>query len=170
MLSPLTILHNTPTWVFVLFVILLALGLISLRTRTVKVWRLLVAPIVFIIWGVYGLWLRLDVAGLLPVYWASAAAIAALFAWYGTNLDTMAPDPAQGRVRIEGSTFPLVRNMALFFAKYAIGIAIAQAVLDLQTLYALDVAISGVSLGYFVGWLLRFGQRYRQPGTATASV
>lgn len=162
MLNLITILHHTPTWVYVLFAVLLALGLISLRTRTVKVWRLLVAPVVFIVWGVYGLLLRLDTPGLLPLYWASAAAIAALFAWYGTNLDTMEPDPAQRQVRIGGSAFPLMRNMALFFAKYAIGIAIAYAVLDAQTLYALDVIISGISLGYFAGWLLRFTQRYRQ--------
>lgn len=167
MLDPLTILQHTPTWVFILFGILLALGLISLKTRTVKTWRLLVAPVVFIVWGVYGLWLRLDAAGLLPVYWASAAVIAALFAWYGTNLSSMEPDPAQGRVRIAGSAFPLVRNMVLFFSKYAIGVAIAQATFDAQILYALDVTVSGVSLGYFVGWLLRFGQRYRQPNPAT---
>lgn len=161
MLNLITILQHTPAWVYVLFAILLALGLVSLRTRTVKVWRLLVAPGVFIIWGVYGLLLRLDAPAPLPVYWASAAVIAALFAWYGTNLDTMEPDPAQRRVRITGSAFPLIRNMVLFFAKYAVGVAIAYAVFDTQILYAFDVAVSGVSLGYFAGWLLRFGQRYR---------
>lgn len=156
-----TILQNTPAWVYALFAILLALGLISLKTRTVKVWRPLVAPAVFIAWGIYGLLVRLDDSGLLPLYWAVAAAASAFFAWYGTNLNTILLDPAQGRVRIEGSVFPLVRNMVLFFAKYAVGVAIAYAVLEMQVLYALDVAVSGVSVGYFVGWLLRFGQRYR---------
>ncbi len=165
--SPLTILQHTPAWVFALFAILLALGLISLRTRTVKVWRLLVAPAVFILWGVYGLLARLDAAGLLPLYWAGAAALAALLAWQGTNLATMEPDPAQGRVRILGSTFPLIRNMVLFFAKYATGVAIGFAAFDLQSLYAIDVAVSGVSAGYFAGWLLRFNQRYR--GSAVAA-
>lgn len=163
-----TILQHTPAWVYVLFVVLLALGLVSLKTRTVKIWRPLVAPAVFIAWGVYGLLLRLDASALLPLYWAAAAAIAMLLAWYGTNLDRMEPDPAHGRVRIEGSAFPLARNMVLFFAKYAIGVAIAQAALDTQTLYALDVAVSGVSLGYFAGWLLRFAQRYRRAKLAVA--
>ncbi|MFN4164258.1 MAG: DUF6622 family protein [Ferrovibrio sp.] len=157
-----TILQNTPVWVFVLFAILLALGLIGLRTRTVKVWRLLVAPAVFIAWGVYGLLLRLDASAVLPVYWAAALAIASLGAWYGTNLDSMQPDPAQRRVRVEGSVFPLLRNMVLFFAKYAIGISIGFGLSDPMTLYPVDVAVSGVSAGYFIGWLLRFAQRYRK--------
>lgn len=160
--SPVIILQNTPTWVYALFAILLALGLVSLKTRTVKVWRPLVAPIVFIAWGIYGLALRLDGSGLLPLYWAGAAVIASLLAWYGTNLDTMEPDPVRKLVRIRGSVFPLARNMTLFFAKYAIGIAIAYAAFDRPLLYALDVAVSGLSLGYFLGWLLRFGQRYRR--------
>lgn len=158
----LTILENTPAWVYALFAVLFALGLVSLRTRTVQVWRLLVAPAVFIVWGVYGLLLRFDGAALLPLYWAGAAAAASALAWYGTNLDSMEPDPAHGRVRMEGSLFPMARNMVLFFAKYALGIAIGFAILDRQVLYALDVAVSGVSVGYFAGWLLRFRQRYRR--------
>jgi hypothetical protein len=165
----LNILQNTPAWVYLLFGILLALGLVSLRTRTVKIWRVLVAPAVFILWGIYGLVLRLDGTGLLPLYWTVAAAVAALLAWYGTSLDTMKPDPAQGRVHMEGSVFPLVRNMALFFAKYTIGVAIAYAAFDRQILYTLDVAVSGVSVGYFAGWLLRFGQRYRHVAATAAA-
>lgn len=158
----LSILENTPAWAYVLFAILFALGLVSLRTRTVQVWRLLVAPAVFIAWGVYGLLLRFDDSALLPLYWAGAATVAALLAWYGTNLESMEPDTAHGRVRMEGSTFPMARNMVLFFAKYAIGVAIAFAALDRPVLYALDVTVSGVSVGYFAGWLLRFRQRYRR--------
>jgi hypothetical protein len=163
-----TILQHTPIWVYALFLALLALGLISLRTRSVKIWRPLVAPVVFFAWGVYGLVLRLDASALLPLYWTGAAVVAAVLAWYGTNLDSMEPDPASGRVRIVGSAFPLVRNMVLFFAKYAIGVAIAQAATEQQTLYSLDVAVSGISLGYFAGWLLRFAQRYRRAVVAVA--
>lgn len=165
----LNILQNTPDWVYLLFGILLALGLVSLRTRTVKIWRVLVAPAVFILWGIYGLLLRLDGTGLLPLYWTGAAAVAALLAWYGTNLDAMEPDPAQGRVHVAGSVFPLARNMVLFFAKYTIGIAIAYAAFDRHVLYAVDVAVSGVSVGYFAGWLLRFGQRYRRVAATAAA-
>lgn len=163
-----SILQHTPVWVYVLFAVLLVLGLVSLRTRTVKFWRPLVAPAVFIAWGIYGLLLRLDASALLPLYWAGAAALAAGLAWYGTSLETMAPDPASGQVRIMGSAFPLIRNMVLFFSKYAVGVAVAQRAADLQTLYAVDVAVSGISLGYFAGWLLRFAQRYRQSRAAAA--
>ena len=60
--------------------------------------------------------------------------------------------------------------MVLFFAKYAIGVAIAYAVLDRQMLFAIDVAVSGVSAGYFAGWLLRFSQRYRSGAVPAASL
>ncbi|MGY4155485.1 hypothetical protein ACVINW_001327 [Bradyrhizobium sp. USDA 4461] len=162
MLNLATILQHTPTWVYALFAVLLILGALSLRPRTVEVWRLLIVPVVFIAWGMYGLLLRLDASTSLPFYWGTSALVAALLAWFGTNLGSMQPDPARGRVYLEGSVVPLARNMILFFAKYSIGIALAYGLYDRQVLYPLDAVISGISAGYFVGWLLRFTQRYRQ--------
>ncbi len=157
----LTVLQHTPTWVFALFGVLLVLGLQSLKPRTVAVWRVLIVPAVFIAWGLYGLAVRSSISPELPWFWVGAACVAAVGSWLVTNLDSMRPEPAYGRVHLEASAFPLVRNMVLFFAKYCIGIAIAYAIVDRQALYPFDVAISGLSAGYFAGWLARFAQRYR---------
>lgn len=66
----------------------------------------------------------------------------------------------------------VLRNLrrSLFFAQYAVAVAIAQAAFDIDTLYALDVVISGVSLGYFAGRLLRFSQRYRRAKVLSVQV
>jgi hypothetical protein len=49
------ILLHTPWWVFVVFALLLALGIQALRPRVVSAWRLLVTPGIFIAWGLVSL-------------------------------------------------------------------------------------------------------------------
>jgi hypothetical protein len=56
------ILLNTPWWVFALFVMLVLLGVQALRPRTIPVWRLLITPGVFIVWGVISLILQPSVS------------------------------------------------------------------------------------------------------------
>jgi hypothetical protein len=157
----LSIFQRTPVWVFALFVVLFFLGLQSLRSRTVAIWQVLIVPSVFIAWGIYGLAVRSSTSSLLPWCWAGAVCLSALTSWVFTNLDSMKRDPAHGNVRLEASAFPLFRNMVLFLAKYGVGIAVAYSAFDRRTLYPLDVVISGLSAGYFVGWLMRFAERYR---------
>jgi hypothetical protein len=168
----LAILQNIPLWVFAVFALLVWFGVQGLRTRTVSLWRLLVTPAVFIAWGVVALVLRSS--PMLIADWAAAGATGAAIAWTTVRLDSVEIDRAHGVLRLPGSWLPMIRNMTIFSAKFALALAIARAPAWRETLAAWDIAVSGASTGYFIGWLARLALAYRQrpemlPGSSSIS-
>ncbi|MBR0833496.1 hypothetical protein JQ612_09850 [Bradyrhizobium manausense] len=154
-----SMIQNTPMWVFVLFALLLVLGFQSLKPRTLPLWRLLIVPVVFIGWGSYGAAIRSGDPELV-VFWFAALALSAVVSWWLTPMDDLQPGPTIGSVRVTGSLVPLTRNMAIFWTKYLLAVAIAAHAFDQSSLYEIDVVISGLSAGYFVGWGGRLALRY----------
>jgi hypothetical protein len=144
------ILQNTPWWVFALFVLLMWLGFQALKPRTLPIWRLLITPAVFIGWGITSL----AASPLLILDWSVTALIGAAIAW--TTSGHIKIDRA--RVSLSGSAFPLIRNLLIFSAKY--GLAVTAAISH-SNVAVWDIAVSGASAGYFLGWLLRFASAYR---------
>ena len=155
------ILGHTPVWVWVLLAVLVFLGVLSLRTRTVMVWRLMIVPGVFIIWGLVSIGLRITAAPALFVDWLAGAALGFALAWGTTRLRGMVVERAVGSVRLPGSSAPLLRNLAIFLAKYCLAVAIAVAPVRAGMLQHWDIVVSGFGAGYFAGWLVRFALRYR---------
>src|SRR6185369_9444875 len=68
------VLIHTPVWVFALLAFLVWQGIKATRPRTVTIWRSLIVPAVFIVWGLSRLVSRQDYAGLLTA-WLGAAAL-----------------------------------------------------------------------------------------------
>jgi hypothetical protein len=152
------VLLNTPWWVYALFVMLVLLGVQALRPRTIPVWRLLITPGVFIVWGVIGLILQPSVSSsFLWLDWLAAAAIGCTIAWLTTGA---ADIHRAGVVIVPGSALTLVRNMVIFAAKYGLAVAAVIAPAQRQQLALWDVAVSGASAGYFLGWLAILGLAY----------
>src|SRR2546421_11040376 len=69
------ILIHTPIWVFPLFAYLVWLGVKAMRPRTVTIWRSLIVPAVFIVWGLSRLFSRQQDTMWPLVAWFVAAAI-----------------------------------------------------------------------------------------------
>lgn len=155
----LNILLNTPWWAFVLFVALMIFGVQALRPRTVPVWRLLITPAVFIGWGVISL--VLQSSPLLILNWLLPAAVG-----YGLMRITSRQGEIRldrtGSVTITGSVLPLARNLLIFAAKYALAAAAAIDPAQRQHLAFWDIAVSGASAGYFLGWLARIALEYQR--------
>jgi hypothetical protein len=151
----LTIVRHTPAWVFAILAVLIATGVQALRPRVVPIWRLLLVPAVFIVWGVVGIVQRAHVDPAFPLYWAGAAAIGAAIGWATTRLPGMTFDPVRGVVGLPGSALPLVRSTSIFIARYGLAVASAFAATrgTYATIVAVDVAVSGLAAGYFLGWL-----------------
>ena len=158
----LVVLQHVPLWVFAVFALLIWFGVQGLSARTVALRRLLVTPAVFIGWGVIALALRSTTSPILIADWAAAAAIGAAIAWTTVRLDGVEIDRARGVLQLPGSWLPLVRNMTIFSAKFALALAIARVPAWRETLAAWDIAVSGASAGYFVGWLARLTLAYRR--------
>jgi hypothetical protein len=152
-------LSGTPWWVYGLLALLVWLGLQAARPRTVSLSRVLIAPAVFIGWGIVSLMLRSNVSD--AVVWLGTAACGAAFAVLVTRIDGVVAD-RRGLVRVPGSILPLARFLAIFIAKYALAVA-ASVRPDLRDVLApWDIGVSGLAAGYFVGWFLAFLRTYRR--------
>lgn len=161
-----TILSHTPPWVLAVLAILVAFGIRGLRERTLSVGRLLIVPAVFIAWGGISLAHRAGAVPSLLLDWLAAAAAGLAIGWLATRLGGVAINRAEGRVRFPGSPVPLLRNLAIFLAKYALTAASAMAPGLAASLAPWDITVSGVATGYFLGWLARFAAAYRAAAAA----
>ena len=121
----LQILKGTPTWVFALFLALLAIGFAQSRPRSVGLWRLSLLPGAFIAFSLYGVIAAFGAQPAELACWASGIAAAVLAG------RTLAPgsgarwDAAAGRFQVPGSWAPLALMMAVFFTRYAIAASMA---------------------------------------------
>jgi hypothetical protein len=153
------ILKNTPPWVFALFAVLLIFGAQALKDRTVPMWRLVIIPIVFIGWGLISIAMKIAAPGLIAD-WFAAAAIGGALGWGTTRVDQVRFKRTPGLVDVPGSALPLVRNLLIFGSKYGLGVAAAILPSQQQNIQFCDIAVSGVSAGYFLGWFARFALAY----------
>ena len=160
-MNPVMIVTHTPLWVFAMLALLVFLGVQATRTREVRLLRLFITPVIFIGWGLLRLGQPGGVAADLLTDWAGGALVGAALGLLTARVAGMQVHRNGRRVQLPGSWFPLVRNLAIFCAKYGIAVALATHAVVRSDLLPWDFAISGVSAGYFAGWLVRFALAYR---------
>jgi hypothetical protein len=165
----LAIVQHTPLWVFALFAVLVVLGVQSLRRRTLPIWRMLVVPAVFIAWGLVTLAIRSATAPVLFVDWLVLGAVGFALGWMTTRPDAMTVLPGRRDVDVAKSAVPLVRNLVIFAAKYGIAASIAIAPAQHASLILWDIAVSGLTAGYFIGWLFRFMLKFQGASPSRAA-
>jgi hypothetical protein len=143
------ILTHTPLWVFPLFAYLVWQGIKAMRPRTTPIWRALIVPSVFIIWGVSRIGLGHQYNVLPLALWIMAAV-----ALMPVGVLTPRPfelDHATGQITRPGSVYPLVRNVTIFALQYTVAV-IAAVDPDGRTVAAIvGRAVSGATAGYFIG-------------------
>lgn len=166
--NPVQVLQNTPLWAFAVLAMLIVLGVQALRPRTVPVRRMFAVPTVFIIWGVITLATRSFSSPLLLLDWLIACGAGLAIVWRTAQPDRVIIDRVRGLVTVPGSAFPLVRNLFIFAAKYVLAVAVVVAPGLRSVLVPSDVIVSGLAAGYFIGWLLRFGLKFRSIGELEA--
>ncbi len=122
----LQILERTPPWVFALFAVLVAFGLLQTRTRQVPLARVTVLPLVLI---------GLSLSGIVGTFGAQPLALAA---WFAAVLGAVflnrfvrwprrvAYDGATARFLVEGSWLPFAVMMLIFFTRYAVAVSLAR--------------------------------------------
>lgn len=152
---------HTPVWVFVLFAILVGLGLQAMRPRVVSPRRMLVMPIVFIVWGLSSLVAKPNFSALIVVVWIATAMLGLALGWSTTRLAGMRIDRSTGLVHLPGSASLLMRVVTVFVVKYAIGAAAAMNPGLASSLAPWDAAVSGLMAGFFAGSYIKFRARYR---------
>lgn len=166
------ILANTPTWVFGLFVALLALGLLQARSRTVRKIPALLLPAGMVALSLAGINSSFGLKPVPLVSWAIALVLSALVG-YGLFRDKRVTYDATAKAFfVPGSWVPLAVIMAIFFAKYIYAVMQAlHAVVISTTLFIVGLsAVYGLLSGYFAARalnLVKLAQRAQAPA-ATA--
>jgi hypothetical protein len=152
------IVTHTPLWVFPLFAYLVWQGVKAMRPRTTTIWRALIVPLVFIIWGVSRVGLNHQ-----GNMWPLVAWITAALALMPVGLLTPLPfelDHASGEITRPGSWFPLIRNVTVFALQYTVAV-IAAVNPGGGTIAAIaGRAISGATAGYFIGSTVALLRQY----------
>jgi hypothetical protein len=123
------IIKHTPTWVFVLFFVLLALGYFQSKDRVMKRGSVSILPLAMVALSFYGVLSAFGASYIGLVSWAigSVAAVRVgvkLAVPHGVtySIETRS-------FTVPGSWLPLVLMMAIFFIKYAVGVTLARQLL-----------------------------------------
>ena len=152
------VLIHTPLWVFPLFAYLVWLGIKAMQPRTTTIWRSLIVPAVFIVWGLSRLLSRQQ-----DFVWPLLSWVAAALALLPVALLTTQPfelDHKTGEITRPGSVVPLIRNVTVFTLQYSIAV-IAAVDPDGRTVATLiGRAVSGATTGYFLGRTIALLRQY----------
>src|ERR1700745_2987642 len=151
------ILTHTPLWAFALLAFLVWQGIKAMRPRTVTVWRSLIVPAVFIVWGLSRLLSRQDFAGPL-VAWLGAALVLLV-----VGLLTARPlelDHTTGEIKRPGSVVPLIRNVTVFALQYTVAVIAAIDPHDATTADIVRRAISCATTVYSLGRTIALLRQY----------
>lgn len=146
------ILTRTPPWVFLLFFVLLALGYVQSKNRTLSYSKVSILPGAMVMLSFYGVFSAFGANPIGLVFWILGVAIA---------VGVIAKRPAPKGVTfsaetqsffVPGSWLPMALMMAIFFTKYAVGITLARQ-LPIASEMAF-VGLVGFCYGFFSGVFL----------------
>ena len=151
---------HTPPYVFVLLAYFILQGVLSLRTREQAIWRMLIVPSLFTGTGLLLLVVR-PLGGALPILAWLIGLVAFIPLGLVTGPRLLAMDRSSGRMMRAGSPVSLVRNLLVFAAQYGIAVALFLHPEAQADLAVAAHAVSGTSVGYFIGWTVAFRRHYR---------
>jgi hypothetical protein len=154
------ILVHTPPWVWILLAYLVWQGIKSMQPRTTPIWRALIVPVVFIVWGMSRIGFGHQDSAWPLVAWIAAALVL-------MPLGVLTPRPFEldhvtGQIIRPGSAFALIRNLIVFVLQYAVGVITAIDASDRALAIIIGRAISGATAGYFIGSTIALLIAYRR--------
>jgi hypothetical protein len=120
------ILKRTPSWVFILFFVLLAFGYYQSKDRVVNRNKVTILPAAMLVLSFYGV---LSAFGSTPFAlssWLAGVAITACLGLKFVNPSGVSFATETRSFSVSGSWLPLALMMAIFFTKYAVGVILAR--------------------------------------------
>lgn len=118
------ILQHTPSWVFVLFVVLLYFGYLQSKTRTVSRGRLAVLPMAMVGLSLYGILSDFDAIMIGLIAWTLGFASAIFLNKILRHPRGVIYADSARLFTVPGSWIPLTLMMGIYFSKYAIAVAL----------------------------------------------
>jgi hypothetical protein len=160
------VLVNTPWWVWLILIVVTALGARDLRARRLSAIAMSILPLVSLILSLIGL---IRFSPPLPAL-AAWALLAVLGAALGVARASRRPmNRVDGDIHVAGSWFSLGLGWAIFAVQYAQGVlnAVIPGLRAEPLWIAASIGLSGFTLGLGMGWLVRMHQRMRTMRSVT---
>ena len=153
------ILIHTPLWVWALLACLVWQGIQAMKPRKAPIWRALILPVVFVVWGVsrisFG---HQDGQWPLVAWMLAALVLLPVGALTPRRFDV---DHNTGEILRPGSVFGLVRNLVVFALQYTVSVISAIDAGDGASAVIAGRAISGATAAYFLGSMIALLLAYR---------
>lgn len=157
------ILSGAPWWVWVLLLILGQIGIKALKPRTVSIQRMVLFPIFFILWSIYGLYGNvMKESPSLVVWWIISIAVGAYLGFKEVHSWHFHVDRKKGLITIPGNWSTLVLILLIFVLKFFWGYYYSTLHDVPYSIYLADTCSSGVVTGFFVGRAFFFSRRYQK--------
>ncbi len=163
------IITNTPTWVFVIFAIVVARGVSAMRTRPVQMPMLIGLALAFLIFGAQGALTRGGDTPWPMLTWLLAVALGAAAGYLSVSRSMVFGERSSAQQR--GSVVPLLLILLIFGSRYAAGVlnAMHPELLEPLVMRVLLGALYGVLTGILAGRTLRVCLLVRDlPGASSA--
>ena len=161
-------LTGTPVWVWVLLVFLLWRGINGLKPAETSLAKLAIIPVIFAVWGVYGIVVHygVSVASLLPSLLGLAAGTG--FGWWLLRHLRITVDAATGRLHRPADYTLLPLLMTTFVVKYGFEatLAVNPAMAQSANFRIAHLLLSGIFTGIFIGKFLRYARARSQAASA----
>jgi hypothetical protein len=121
----LDILAHTPVWVWIVFGVLILLGLQQSRTRDVSIARATILPVVMILLSLSGVVGAFRHVPLALAAWVAGVGLSLTLAGNAVAVRGASRSTRPGHLRIPGSFLPAVLILCVFITRYSAGIALA---------------------------------------------
>ncbi len=167
MSTTLSILAGTPVYVWLIFAAVLALAARSLTRRTLAPARLLPLPLIMFAVALAGLARQADAGAAGLSAWFVAFLAGLSLGVYLASLRSIAASGRPGQVEVGGDAVTFGLILASFAVHYAFGVAQAMASTHDASLQLIEMAVSGLLGGVFLGrGLASFRRAARVAGRA----
>lgn len=144
--------NGAPWWVWVLLVYVVIIGIKSTKPRTLPIKRVVLLPLLFVIWSLYSLYQKavLGFPSLIPV-WIVFLALGAYLGVKEVHAWRFSKDRGQGTITIPGNYSTLVLILLIFALKFFWGYFYATRPEIPYWIYFSDTLTSALVTGFFVG-------------------
>lgn len=156
------IIAETPWWVYVLFAVLVIVGLRATRPRTISFNKLLLLPAIFTIWNILWLAERLSGRYSLLLYWLIGIAIGAVIGWQTVRTWKTQVNHQTKSITLPGSWTTLILILLVFAVRYFFVYNYQLHPAHSNNFFLADSFISGIFTGIFTGRSFDLYQKYRK--------
>lgn len=155
------IITGAPWWVYVLFIVLVRLGMKATKGMTVSIYRPILLPVVFVAWSLYSLYshLALGLWSLLPL-WIVSLAFGAYLGFLEVRSWHIKGDRHKQQVTLPPNYSTVVLIVLIFILKFFWGYFYATRPEAPYWIYFGDTLTSTLVSGFFVGRAIVFVKRY----------